>query len=329
MVAATVLGPISGLAEQVDQVGHGTYLLTACTEREGGSGQARLQMALEDSTGSAVGFGWPESRPGIALPRTPSAVSVRAKVSMFEGKPQLKVLCLTGLEPEQVACAAALLPHRRCPDAAVGALNRLIAFECELPDPLDGFLRQVLLDPSIGLPLLRCRASVDHHHAYVGGLLVHSTEYLDVAAELARRALPEDSWAPHIARLGCLLHDLGKLRSVGESHRGQYGLVTPHELLTIEILAPHLAWLDRRSPELTAGLRHVLGYVATPHHARRVPDYFVAEIVTTLDHCSAAHHRRRDLAHLLDPKGYAAIREANAMNAMVERTLRVEARHEG
>lgn len=328
MVAATVLGPVGGLVEQVGQVGHGTYLLTACAEREGESGQACLQMTLEDSTGSAIGFGWPESRPRIAVPTTPSAVTVRAKVSIFQGKPQLKVECLTGLQPSQVACAAALLPRRRCPDAAIEGLHSLIALECDLPDPLDGFLRQVLLDPNIGIPLLRCRASVDHHHAHVGGLLMHCTEYLDLAAEHARKALPEDSWAPHIARLGYLLHDIGKLRSVGEFRRGKYGLVTPHEMFTIEILAPHLAWLDRRSPDLAAGLRHVLGYVATPRQARRIPDYFVAEIVTTLDQCSAAHHRKRDLAHLLDPKGYAALRDVKAVNAMNEPTFHAETRYE-
>lgn len=329
MVAATVLGPIGGLADQVDQIGHGTYLLTECSEREGGSGQARLQLTLEDSTGRLVAFGWPEARQGIVIPQTPSAVSVRAKVALFDGKPQLKVQCLTGLMPDQVACAAALLPRRRCPEVAYEGLDRLIALECELPDPLDGFLRQVLLDPGIGIPLLRCRASVNHHHAYIGGLLVHCTEYLDLAAEHARRALPADAWAPHVARLGYLLHDIGKLRSVGESRRGQYGLVAPHELLTIEILAPHLAWLDRRSPDLAAGLRHVLAYLATPYGVRRVPDYFVAEIVTTLDHWSAATYSRRDLTHLLDPRGYSAMHDAKIVQATSEPSVNQEIRYEG
>ncbi|MGC8473939.1 MAG: TatD family hydrolase, partial [Candidatus Dormibacteria bacterium] len=53
-------------------------------------------------------------------------------------------------------------------------------------DPLSGFLRSVLLDPAIGLPFLRCRASVSHHHADVGGLLMHSTEMLDLAAEAGK-----------------------------------------------------------------------------------------------------------------------------------------------
>lgn len=330
MVAATILGAVKDLANQVDHSGHGTYLLTACSEREGDSGQARLQMMLEDATGHATAFGWPESRQGISVPQTPAPVSVKAKVSLYDGKPQLKIQCMTALRPDQVACAAALLPRRRCPEVAIECLNRLIALECGLPDPLDEFLRQVLLDPAIGIPLLRCRASVNHHHSYVGGLLVHSTEYLDLAAEHARKALPTDSWAPHLARLGYLLHDIGKLRSVGEARRGTYGLVCPHELLAFEILAPHLGWLDRRSPELAAGLRHVLGYLATPYRARRIPaDYFVAEIVATLDHCSAAHHSKRDLAYLLDPMGFGATHDLNAATAVNEPIYRPEIRHEG
>lgn len=297
------------------ETGTAIYLLTEVVEKAGPSGTVRLQLRLDDATGGAMGFIWPEHRAAISLPELPAPVKVLAEVRLFDNKPQLHVRQMQELHADDVECAAALLPRRRCPDIANDSLDRLMALELDLPAPLNGFLRRVLLDRSIGIPLLRCRASVDHHHSSVGGLLVHCTEHLDLVAEHAERALPADLWAPHLARLGYLLHDIGKLRSVGEYRRGKYGLVVRHEILTIEMLAPHLGWLEGHNPELATGLRYVLAYLATPHWARSIPQYLIAEIVATVDHWSAAAYNDRDLGHLLTPRYHPSLKDVKAARA--------------
>jgi len=223
-----------------------------------------------------------------------------ATVQLFEGKAQLKVHGLKAADPESIASATSLLPRRRCPDAALLALERLTQLERELPAPLDGFLRRVLLDSRISLAFLRCRASVNHHHSSVGGLLVHSTEMLDLAQEITERIIPGDAWSPYLAQLAYLLHDLGKLKSVGELRRPDYPLIVGHEFLTIEILAPHLRWLEDRDARLAVALRHVFAYLATPSRARTTPQHIIAEVVETLDQWSAAKHNGRTLDHLLN-----------------------------
>jgi len=316
-VVSQTLGSIDTLAVQADQTGRGVYLLTECAEREGDSGQSRLQLMLEDATGRITAFSWPERRPYVRLPPIPSAVAVQARVQIFDGKVQFKLNSLDAIDADQVDLAAALLPRRRCPEIAQAALDHLIALERDLPAPLNGFLRQVLLDPEIGIPFLRCRASVRHHHAYVGGLLVHCTEQLDLAASIVRAALPDDVWAPHVARLGYLLHDIGKVRSVGETRRAEHGLVLRHETLGSDLLAPHLRWLDHRDSELAIALRYVFEHLALPSAMRRIPEYLVAEVVATLDQWSAAAHNGRDLQHLLRrgvPATVAAISGTRAAN---------------
>lgn len=282
--------------------GHSTYLLTEYSEREGSSGQSRLQLTLEDATGRVTAFVWPETRDAVLIPPLPCPVSVLACVQLFDNKPQLKVQCLTGLAGREVERATSLLPRHRCPEAVLPAFDRLARLENELPSPLDGFLRESLLDPGIGIPFLKCRGSVQHHHAIIGGLLAHSTELLDLAAEAARFLVPDDAWSPHLAQLGYLFHDLGKLRSVGEVRRPMYGLAVRHEMMTIELLAPHLRWLELRDLRLATGLRAIFDYLATPFSARRIPRYVIAEVVATLDQWSAASHNRRDLASLLSPE---------------------------
>lgn len=293
------LGPVATLATQEKQTGFGTYLLTHYSEREGASGQRRMQVTLEDATGRITGFAWPEAHDAILIPPIPSPVSVLARVRIFDDKPQLTLLSLAGLGSAAVPLATDLLPRHRCPESALPAFDRLIQLEASLPSPLDGFLREILLDPEIGVPFLRCRASVSHHHASIGGLLIHSTELLNVAEEMVRFVLPNDSWSPHLAKLGFLLHDVGKLRSVGEYRRPDYALAVRHEAMNIEMIAPHLRWLERRDPKLAVGLRAVFDYLATPSKARDIPNYFVAELVAKLDQWSAATHEPGDLGYLL------------------------------
>ena len=294
------LGAIDTLPGKAGLTGTGTYLLTGVGDHVGQSGQSCLQLTLEDATGRIIGFVWPECRPHLACPATPVPVAVSGLVQVFQGHAQIKVRTLTPLGVEQVASATALLPRRRCPDIALPGLKRLSELEQSLHDPLSGFLRSVLLDPAIGLPFLRCRASVKHHHAHVGGLLMHSTDMLDQAAELTRKIIPQDAWSPHLAQLGYLLHDLGKLRTVGELRRPHYALVVPHEFATIELLAPHLRWLEQRDLALATALRHLFSYLAAPGKARTTPNHVVAEIVEKLDQLSAASHNQRDIDYLLE-----------------------------
>jgi hypothetical protein len=284
--------------------GTGVYLLTWYGEQASRTGQTFLKLTIEDASGRATAFAWPEARDAVTCAATPVPVIASGTVQRFEGFNQLRLQALRQATVEDVHAATALLPRRWCPDVALPALDRLAQLEAELPPPLDCFLRRVLLDPAIALPFLRCRASVSHHHAYVGGLLVHSTEMLEMAATLAGRTLPEDPWAAPLAQLGYLLHDLGKLTSVGESRRPRYPFVVAHEFATIELLTPHLRWLDTRDKRLTMALRYVLAYLATPARARGRAEYFIAELVAKLDQYSTAAHNRRDLAHLLGERRF-------------------------
>jgi len=300
------LGSISSWSAHAGETGTGTYLLTGYGEHTGTSGQTYLKLILEDVDGRATGFAWPEARANVMCSATPAPVRVSGTVQQFQGHAQIKVHALTPVNPDHLSSATALLPRNCCPEAALPAFNQLSRLEQTLPDPLDGFLRRVLLDPAIGISFLRCRASVAHHHAFVGGLLVHSTEMLDQAFEMTHRILPEDAWSPYLTQLGYLLHDLGKLRTVGELRRPRYALVLRHEFVSLEMLAPHLAWLEQRNGELAMALRYLFAHLATPAAARKIPEHAAAEVVVTLDQWSAAAHNHRDLAHLLQRHRFAS-----------------------
>lgn len=306
------LGPIAVLAEKDRLTGGGIYLMTGAEEMTSASGTNYLRVSLEDASGKMIGFVWREHRQRVEPPPIPAAVAVSGRIRVFDRKPYLHIERLAAAAMEDVHSATRLLPRHRCPDNALPALDVLTGLESSLPSPLGTFLRRVLLDPAITLPLLRCRASVAHHHARPGGLLVHSTQMLDLAAELARRVLPDDPTAPSMAQIGLLLHDLGKLRTVSESRRPPGAFVIKHEFFSIELLAPHLGWLEQRNQALALGIRYIMAYLATPKRARPFAEYAVAEIVERLDELSAATRHQRDLTHLVGPA--PRIRSVSAMS---------------
>lgn len=279
----------------------GTYLLTQCLEIRDSDGPGRLQLQLHDSTGSVRAVVWPECRARMIVPSLPCAVAIEARVTEYNAVPELKVRKFKTVDADDVACAAALLPMSQCPQGAQNALMSLIGFERSLPEPLAGFLRRVILDPEIGIPFLRCRASVGHHHSQIGGLLIHSTEALNDIAAIIRRALPDDPESVNLGQLGYLLHDLGKIRTVGEVCRPQYGLTVRHEFWTPQLLAPHLRWLELQDQRLALGLSHIFDYVSRSSSLRGMaaPEYLPAEIVVMFDQMSAAAFSRRDLKALL------------------------------
>ncbi len=297
----TSLPVIRQLAACAGQSGTGIYWLTGHHDHVGASGQHCLRLRLEDGTGAITAFAWPEVQVAITLPPEPSApMEISGRVQLFQDTPQLKLTAARPVALGRLPSVVSLWPQPWCPPIARQALARLGHLEAELPQPLRGFLQRVLLDVRLFPSFLTCRASVRHHHPYPGGLLVHSTELLDVTALLIRQVLPDDPVSSCLGQLGYFLHDLGKLQSVGTVHRGRYGLVVRHEMRTIELLAPHLAWLDAQDLAMATGLRKILEFLAIPAAARRRCDYFPAELVAMLDQVSAAAANQRDLDHLLN-----------------------------
>lgn len=203
------------------------------------------------------------------------------------------------LETSSVDSAVSLLPASVCPESALPALVALGELERRLPSSLRGFLSRVLLDPRISRPLLRSRASVRHHHAVEGGLLMHSTELLSVIPALSAALLPDepDAWA--YASLGYLFHDIGKVVTVGSEAFPALLRNLRHESEGLWLLASHLGWLETQDFSAAAVLRYIFDFVATPAAERKQAKYLVADMVVMLDRLSAGADRTRGLGDLL------------------------------
>ncbi len=286
----------------------GQYVVTAAMEATVNT--PRLQLTLADATGNVLGFVWPEHRGGVTLPVIGMPAKVTASVRTYEGTAQLCVTGLAALAADEIGVASNLLIN--VPDPIHTALH---ALEVSLPPVLRAFLARVLFDPAIGPSFLACRASGEHHHSGVGGLVQHSVENLDLIAAMVRRTLPNDTASVGIAQLGYLFHDIGKIHTVGAVRRPPLHNVVRHEIHNLLVLAPHLEWLRQQDFRLHAGLVYILDYLATPAAARSRPRYFPAEVVAQFDQWSAAAFSGRSLNALTNAGARAANRATMAASA--------------
>ncbi|WP_215842602.1 HD domain-containing protein [Acidithiobacillus montserratensis] len=150
--------------------------------------------------------------------------------------------------------------------------------------PLRSFNQRILHDPEISLFWVTIPASHAHHHAEAGGLLRHSVEALRLLSWAEAMTLLE--W--EVARTAVLWHDVGKILGYdAQGQRTMEGWTTAHEEATSEVLATHLAWLRRQSPELVTALKiHWSGRTPRPLMPGRI-------LVESCDRMSAALDSRR------------------------------------
>ena len=129
----------------------------------------------------------------------------------------------------------------------------------QLNTPLRQFLFNVFLNKEIAKAFVTVNASINHHHAWKGGLLVHSVESALMVSQLARTWMSPVEAETTI--VSTLLHDIGKTRTFQDiGHWSELGHYVSHDALSLEILAPYLAELEKQWRTGAHLVRHILGW---------------------------------------------------------------------
>src|SRR5260221_3535089 len=217
--------------ESVDEV----YLATDKQLRANRNGNTYLQGELRDRTGAISARLWNVGEAQTRSFDIGDYLLVKGKVQLFQGALQV---ILTGFErnESQKVELTDFLPHTE------HDVNKLL-------DRLKGFLRKMgnvhlralaecfLIDDALMRDFCKVPAGVRNHHAYVGGLLEHVVNMLDVADRIApcEPRLDRDLLAK-----GTFLHGIGKTRELtigrGFAYNDQ-GQLTGHIVIGIEMLS--------------------------------------------------------------------------------------------
>lgn len=184
---------------------------------------------------------------------------------------------------ERVGSDLSSLPRIACPidytfDALFFIVNRI------LNKDLRDFVRDVLLQPDVALNYLCCPASLNHHHNYAGGLLLHSLE-------MAWQTMTSEELSGiecDIAVVAALLHDIGKVWTLEpQLSRTPIGSWVGHDYLTLEICAKPLKKLSEAQANLANQLRHAWTCHSPKARYGFKPRTRVARYLQRVDHDSA------------------------------------------
>ena len=187
-------------------------------------------------------------------------------VDSFNGKRQFKIHSLHPREPDPKELAG-LLPTS---DNDINHMYSRICKEVKkIKDPeITALLDCYLEDEDLMKMFRMAPAAMKNHHAWIGGLLEHTLELLDLADSMLK-VFP--SLNADIVRMGLFLHDMAKIKELRWTRSFEYtedGNLHGH-------LVMGAIWLDRKASEAAERLG---------------VEKFPCEVIRHLTHIIVSHH---------------------------------------
>ncbi len=210
--------PVSAMALN-DEI-EGFYILKSANPKVTANGKPFLTGALSDRTGVMEMKVWDYAGPLTAADEG-KVVKVRGTVGEFRGTPQFTASRIRLAADDQVDPASLVPTAPIDREAAMAALQKLAA---SIEDEDYRAVAEAMLERH-GQALERIPAAKSVHHAFLGGLLMHTANMMKLADFLAE--LYRDTIDRSLLLAGTLLHDMAKEQEFVFS---QLGLATDYSV---------------------------------------------------------------------------------------------------
>jgi 3'-5' exoribonuclease len=241
---------------QVEEV----YLVTRKDLRNTKAGKPYLRLRVSDRTGTADCMVWEDAERASGCFQAGDFVTIRARVTEYEGKPQLDATRVTLADP------AGLDPHHFLPSTYrdVEELKGFLQFQIDsVYDPhYAGLLRLIFEDPEFLERFCTAPAAKHYHHAYLGGLLEHTVTVAELCDHISQQYARIDR---DLLITAALLHDVGKVkeltyeRSIDYSDAGRF---LGHVILGVTLVTERAA----QFPNLPEAKLQQLLHAIVSHH---------------------------------------------------------------
>lgn len=242
------------------------------------AGKPYLRCLLRDRTGEAPGRMWSVTEEQFAALPTDGFVWAEGETQPFQGELQLIIQACNAVDPSPEQLRDLLPTTSRDPAQMFEELRAKLA---SLQHPAMQALAQAYLaDEMLMSQFQQAPAAKSLHHAFLGGLLEHTLQLLNLADAL----LP---FYPRLSRdvvlMGLFLHDLGKTREL-TWERG-FGYTDRGELVGHVVEGAIMLHDKAQHVMRTAGIRFprhavlVLQHIIVSHHG--VPEFGAAKVPAT------------------------------------------------
>lgn len=237
-----------------------------------------LRCLISDKTGELPARMWSIEEHQFRRLPTDGFVRMEGETQPYQGELQLIIQSIEPAEPSAEEMRDLLPCSQRSPDEMFAELTALL--NTLEHGAIKALAQTYLADQYLMDAFKICPAAKSMHHAYLGGLLEHTLNLVN----LADRVCP---LYPKISRdivmLGLFLHDLGKTRELvydrtfGYSDRGELiGHIVDGAIMLHDKAQQVMRETGQRLPQ---GLVLVLQHIILSHHG--VPEYGAAKIPAT------------------------------------------------
>ena len=241
-------------------------------------GKPYLKCLLRDSTGEVAARQWTVDETAISDLESTGFVRVAGHVQLYNGQPQLVIERIIAVEISDEEIAA-LLPSTRKDINEM--FERIRALVTSLKHPaMRALMDAYLADEDLMASFRRAPAATSLHHAWIGGLLEHTLQLL----ELAERMLPlYPQLNRDIVLAGLFLHDLGKTTELTWERGFDYtseGNLIGHVVRGAIWLQVKAAMAAKHSGQrLSPDALRVLQHIIISHHGQ--PEFGAAKMPST------------------------------------------------
>ncbi len=263
------------------------YLVTSKQVSTAKNGVTYLSIKLSDKTGEIDGRLWDNADDVAGKFEREDFVRIKGMASNYQGSMQIKMKTLEKVDDARVEIANFIEASPRNIEEMVREL-RAVA-----PTVNSSHLRQLmnafLNDSSFMEAFKRVPAAKTLHHNYIGGLLEHVLELINLSRDVAKHFPSIDL---DLLTVGSFLHDIGKVReltvrkSIGYTTEGR---LLGHISLGYEMIAGKINAIPGFPPELAMLLKHII----LSHHGEyefgspKRPKVQEAIVINYLDDLSA------------------------------------------
>jgi 3'-5' exoribonuclease len=225
------------------------------------NGNLYLQLELSDRTGVIGARMWNAGESLYRSFENGDFVRVEGTSQRFQGAVQLIITRLEKVEPSEVNA------DDFTPVAAVDVDKLVVRLGELLRGMANPHLRNLaecfLLDEEFTAKLTRCPAGVKHHHAYLGGLLEHVVNLMEVVLRIAPCYPQVDR---DLLLMGAFLHDAGKTDELCYEREFAYsdeGQLIGHLVMGVSLLERKVREAEKLSgepipEELVLRLKHLI-----------------------------------------------------------------------
>jgi len=243
------------------------YLITQKDLRTTTNGSLYIHAVLADRSGQVVARMWNASRQIYDSITESGLMHVTGRVESYKGKPQVIIDGLRTVD-QGTADPADFLPASRHDADKMWDRTKEILRAIKNPDLL-ALIAKFIKDEEFVAAFKRAPAARTNHHAYLGGLLEHTLNLLELAVVVLPR-YPDLS--ADLVLAGTFLHDAGKTKEL--SHATSFAYTNEGQL--VGHIVQTAIWIDAKARELE----------------RETGQPFPADLLATLQHVIVAHHGR-------------------------------------